>query len=99
MKKEEYRKWLDGRINSHAIKDRLSRIAKIESALKVDLDKEFATDGGKRVLDMLSYTRRDANNGKEAPEYIMFKEGVDVVKRLTDLRSAVKQYFKFLSEK
>lgn len=99
MKKEEYRQWLDGRINSHAIKDRLSRIKKIESVLSVDLDEEYAKDKGKKVLEMLSYTRTDAKNGKEAPSFIHFKEGVDAVKRLTDLRSAVKQYYKFLSEK
>ena len=95
MKKQEYRTWLEGTMKPASIKDRISRCARVEEALGVDLDEEFKKDGGKSVLSTLHYTIHDLRAGKEIPAGFHFKEGTNVNQRMTDMRSAAGRYFDF----
>lgn len=95
MKKEEFRSYLSGSIQKKPISDRLSRCAAVECALKIDLDEEYAKDRGVTVLSKITYGKRDVDAGVPLPKGFSFKEGCNVVQRMTDLRSAVKMYFSF----
>ena len=95
MKKEEYKNWLEGKLKAPSIKDRLSRCSKVEKSLGVDLDVEFERDGGEAVLKQLSYTIHDAKNHVPLPKGMSFSENANINQRMTDLRSAAKQYFVF----
>lgn len=64
-------------------------------ALKVDLDEEYRKDNGQAVIAKLSYNARDAKANLPVPQEFNFKEGCNVVQRLTDLRSSVNRYFDF----
>ena len=97
MKKEDFRRYLSTSIQRKPISDCLSRCTTVEYALKVDLDKEYAKDGGAEVLSKLSFSKRDVDAGVPLPKEFSFKEGCNVVQRMTDLRSAVKRYFSFCS--
>lgn len=98
MRRDEFRTWLSLKIKKKPASDCLSRCNTVEYALKVDLDAEFKRDGGKKVLEKLSYCRRDASAGIPAPAEFNFKEGANIVQRITDLRSAVNRYFAFCQE-
>ena len=63
--------------------------------LKVDLDEEYRKDNGQAVIAKLSYNARDAKANLPVPQEFNFKEGCNVVQRLTDLRSSVNRYFDF----
>ena len=95
MRKDEYGKYLENRLKPNSAKDRLSRCKSVEKALGVDLDEEYKKDGGTRVMEMLSYTIQDARDNKPLPAGLAFKPGANIIQRITDLRSAVKQYFAF----
>ncbi len=95
MRKQEYRQWLDGKIKPASIKDRISRCTSVESSLNIDLDDEYKKDEGKKVLAQLHYTINDLRMRKPLPGGFHFKDGVNVNQRMTDMRSAVVQYFAF----
>ena len=95
MKKEAYRTWLDGTIKTVCIKDRISRCARVEAALGVDLDEEYKKDKGKSVLELLHYTLNDWRTGTELPKCLKFKEGANTYQIMTDMRSAATRYFDF----
>ena len=97
MKKEMYRTWLAEKMKPASISDRLSRCACVEKALGVDLDIEYKKDKGNRILQLLHYSINDMRTGKKLPKGFHFKEGADVNRRMTDLRSAVGRYFDFCS--
>ena len=98
MRKEEFRLWLSKSLKKKPARDYVSRCSSVEYALKVDLDVEYEADGGKAVLDKLSYCRRDATAGVPAPAEFTFKEGANIVQRITDLRASVNKYFTFCAE-
>ena len=98
MRREEFRTWLAQTIKKKPVSDCISRCSTVEFALKTDLDNEYKTDGGKTVLDKLSYCRRDATAGNPPPKEFIFKEGANVVQRITDLRAAVNKYFTFCKD-
>ena len=95
MRKEDFRQWLDGKIKKKPISDCISRCTTVEYALKVDLDEEYRKDNGQAVIAKLSYNARDAKANLPVPQEFNFKEGCNVVQRLTDLRSSVNRYFDF----
>ena len=64
----------------------------------MDLDEEYKRDDGKHVLNKLSYCRRDATAGVPTPPEFTFREGANIVQRITDLRSAINRYFDFCKE-
>lgn len=99
MRKEAYAEWLTDKIKPKSIKDRISRCSAVEKALGIDLDKEYKRDGGAAVLKKLDYTLRDLHAGKQFPKEFTFKNADTVVQRMTDLRSATRQYFLFCGEK
>jgi len=98
MRKEDFRNWLSNRMNKKPASDCISRCTTVEYALKVDLDVEYKKDCGNAVLAKLSYCRRDATAGLSAPSEFSFKEGANVVQRITDLRAVVNRYFDFCRE-
>lgn len=75
--------------------DCISRCTTVEYALKVNLDEEYSRDNGQAVIAKLSYNARDAKANLPVPQEFNFKEGCNVVQRLTDLRSSVNRYFDF----
>ena len=96
MKTDEFRTWLQALpMNPKPMKDCISRCRKVESALSVDLDKEYRKDRGKAVIAALTYTPEDERNHKAAPESFKFKPDANVRFRFTDLRSATNKYFSF----
>ena len=95
MRREDYTKWLAGRLNPKSVKDRISRCKSVEVALGIDLDEEYKKDFGKSVIEHLRYSRADAVANKPFPQEFSFKEGANKIQRLIDLRSAVKNYFIF----
>lgn len=95
MRKDEYGKFLEGKLKPKSAKDRISRCRSVEKALSVDLDEEFKKDGGAYVMRMLNYSIQDERSNKPLPDGLSFKSGANVIQRITDLRSAVKQYFVF----
>ena len=98
MKKAEFRSWLSNHMKKKPASDCVSRCNSVELALNVDLDEEYKLDKGKSVLGKLSYCRRDATAGVPAPAEFHFREGANVVQRITDLRYAVNRYFAFCEE-
>ena len=99
MKRDEFREYLSTQIKKKPVSDCLSRCITVEYALKVDLDEQFAADKGEYVLSKLAYCKRDMDAGKPLPTEFSFKEGCNVVQRMTDLRSAVKRYFAYCDAK
>ena len=85
MRKEDFRQWLDGKIKKKPISDCISRCTTVE----------YRKDNGQAVIAKLSYNARDAKANLPVPQEFNFKEGCNVVQRLTDLRSSVNRYFDF----
>ena len=95
MQKENFRNWLAQKRTPRAVSDCISRCLRVEKALSVDLDDEYAKDGGRRVIESLSYGKREADIGVVFPNRFGFSEGCNQVQRYTDIRSATKKYFSF----
>lgn len=95
MKKEEFRIWLAPKRTKRAISDCISRCAKIEKSMSIDLDLEFEKDYGFNVMKTLSYGKKDMDQGVEFPGQFVFKDGANRIQRITDLRASAKQYFLF----
>ena len=95
MKKEEFRIWLAPKRTKRAISDCISRCSKIEKSMSIDLDLEFEKDLGLNVMKTLSYGKRDLDQGVEFPSQFVFKDGANLIQRITDLRASAKQYFLF----
>lgn len=98
MRKNEFRVWLEDKINKKSAGDCLSRCQKVEKSLNVDLEQEYQKDKGKTVLSAISYRTKDAKANVPLPKEFLFKEGSNSIQRMQNLRSAVKQYFAFCSE-
>lgn len=95
MRKEAFRQWLEGRIKKKPISNCLSRCTTVEYALKVNLDEEYKKEKGQAIIAKLSYNARDAKANLPVPQEFKFKEGWNVVQRLTGLLSSVKRYLDF----
>lgn len=95
MRREEYRIWLDGKISARPIADSVSRCLRIEKCLQLDLDDEYAKDGGKNIMNHLHYSIDDEKLNRPAPTGIDFEPGSNTREGLSSLRSAVKKYFEF----
>lgn len=98
MRIAEFKEWANGKVTDKAIKDGVSRCKKIEMSLKIDLDTEYAHDGGQSLLTKLAYSPSDERAGKPAPAGFEFTDTAKIRFRMTDLRSAAKRYFKFCQE-
>jgi len=98
MRKDEFRAWLSKSIKKKPAGDCISRCSTVEASLNVDLDEEFKKDGGNALLSQLSYNRKMANKNEPYPACFSFREGANVVQRMTDYRSATKKYFAFCEE-
>ena len=95
MRDDAYRNWLQGKISSRPISDSISRCRRIEESLRLDLDEEFAKDGGRSLVNLLEYSSEDENLNRPAPDGISFSPGSNIKNGMSSLRSAVKKYFEF----
>lgn len=69
---------------------------RVESALMIDLDSEYASNRGKTLIEKLSYSRQDERN-KIIPDCgIRFSEEANIYIGMHSLRASVKKYFDFL---
>lgn len=74
MKKQEYRAWLEGRMKPASIKDRLSRCARVEEALGVDLDEEYKKMAAKESCLCFTTPLTISALAKEFPEVFISKK-------------------------
>ncbi|WP_169788236.1 MULTISPECIES: hypothetical protein [Bacillota] len=95
MRDDAYRNWLQGKISSRPISDSISRCRRIEESLRLDLDEEFAKDGGRSLVNLLEYSSEDESLNRPAPDGISFSPGSNIKNGMSSLRSAVKKYFEF----
>lgn len=98
MRKEEFKKWLDGKIKDKPIRDCLCKCSRVERVLGADLDVAFAHDKGVNLMCQLQYTIDDERANKPYNPDFGFKEGSAIRFRFTDLRYAVNKYFTFCKE-
>lgn len=98
MKKEEqFRKWLKSVKNQNA-KSATNRISNCRNIEKhgYDLDKEYKNDKGKKLLKLLTYSRRDADNQVNPNHKIEFNG--DVYSGTATLKSSAVLYFEFCED-
>lgn len=97
MKEAGFRMWMIEKKNNNTIRTYIARCFRVEEALKVNLDDEFRFDGGKRVIQLLSYSRNDERN-KILPDCgLVFAKEANIYLGMHSLRASVKKYFEFLS--
>jgi len=82
-------------MSERPIDDALSRCARIEKSLNIDLDSEFNKDGGRAILACLEYTADDERIRKPAPVGIVFERGANIRNGMASLRNAARKYFEF----
>lgn len=89
---ENFREWLSRKYKSKkTIDNRISncnRIVEFEGSL----DKHFAKDGGKSLMERLTYSRRDSVPNHKIPFDGDYHTGTST------LKAAVKLYFEFMAE-
>lgn len=98
MKKEEFSCWMESRLKKNSARDCVSRCMRVEKSLEVDLDNEYKKDGGAALLYMLSTKNVSKEDLNEVSKKFGFKEGSNTKYRLSDMKSAVNRYFKYLQQ-
>jgi len=98
MQEDRYRKWLKNKIENKPISDYISRCARVELSLHLDLDAEYRKDKGKDILYRLSYSKQDERENAIPKCNIKFENGASIYNGLSSLRTAVKKYFDFCNE-
>ena len=100
MQEYKFQYWLENTgISKRPISDALSRCRRIENGFGIDLDAEYKKDGGRSIIDLLTYTTEDAKNNRPAPKGIDFSGGANIKNGMASLRSAAKKYFEFCASK
>lgn len=101
MRKDEFINWMQtyGGMRGQPVGDAVSRCKRIEDSLRLDLDAEYQKDGGRSVIDTLTYTSADEAHGRPAPDGLELAPGANVRNALASLKSAVKKYFEFCTER
>ena len=96
MRFNEFKEWLENqsKMSSRLISDCLSRNKRIVDYLDYNLDFEYESDRGIRLITLLTYTKEDKRNNLPSPIPI----NGDYFERLASLKSAVKKYFNFCKE-
>ena len=97
MREDEFRKWMEaqGAMQKRPIGDAVSRCRRIEAELQVNLAREFEEDGGRTLLDTLTYTREDEAQGRPAPGGLRIASGANIYNAVSSVRSAARKYFEF----
>lgn len=94
MQENQFKKWLESKgHNSRVVSSVLSRCGKIESELKLELDKEFITDQGTSLLEKLKYSADDERHSRPAPRGLIVNGCIRKI--LASLKSAAKSYMDF----
>lgn len=90
MRYEEFRTWLFAFIKPAPVNDAASRCRRVEKCYGIDLDEEYAKDGGRGLLSLL-----DAPGALDA----LGLTGTKTAKAgLSSIKSAVNRYFEFCEE-
>ena len=69
MKYDEFKIWLETRMDARSIASRLSNCRRLET-FKHDLDQQFAKDKGRSLIELLEYSAEDERSGREAKHCI-----------------------------
>lgn len=101
MRDEQFRTWLEHctQLQQRPIADVISRCKRIERIPGVNLDDEYLRDGGRALIDLLSYSAEDKRLFKSAPEGLSFSKGADLKSGLSSLRNAASHYFDFCKQR
>lgn len=97
-RKEEFKKWLEQNIKKNAASDCASRCNRVEKTLNVNLDKEYNKDCGESLLNKLSIRNKNEKTIADLSKKFGFTSEKATRTGVSDLKSAVKRYMKFLSE-
>ena len=98
MRSEQFKDWL---INSNRLSskkstsDAPSRCNRIEKIPGIDLDAEYARDGGFRLIEMLTYTAADEREHRSVPTELEFSPASNLRNGMASLKNAAKLYFEF----
>ena len=100
MKEEQFREWLESDKNQSirskgTIASRISNCRKIEKH-NYDLDEEYKNDKGKKLLELLTYSKKDADNQVKPNHQIKFNG--DFYDGTVNLKKSAKLYFKFCED-
>ena len=97
MKSDQFKAWLieSNRLTSRPIADALSRCKRIEKIPEIDLDAEYARDGGKTLIERLTYTADDARTCKPVPVELGFSATANLRTGMASLKNAAILYFEF----
>lgn len=95
MKYDEFKIWLETRMDARSIASRLSNCRRLET-FKHDLDQQFAKDKGRSLIELLEYSAEDERSGREAKHCIPI-EG-KIRKGTATLKAAANLYFKFAED-
>lgn len=95
INERNFKIWLEKQKNYHTARTYTARCMRIEAEMEVDLDKEYAQDGGRRFLNKLKYSREEQRQGKQPDCGLHFRENVDIYTGLNSLRVSLKKYFEF----
>ena len=97
MREQEFRAWMMhmGTMQNRPIGDAISRCKRVCQALDIDLDEEFAKDGGISLLNELKYTSEDAKTNRPVDARFCFSQGANLKNGMASLKAAVKKYIEF----
>ena len=100
MREDAFISWMrsQGTMGVRPMCDAVSRCKRICKGLNIDLDAEYAKDGGRSVIARLEYSAQDARAGKEIPGGLDFAPGVNLKNGMASLKSAAKKYFAFCDD-
>lgn len=98
MRETDFSSWLKTKVTTAVIGNSISRCQRVENNLQIDLDDEFFKDGGKSLLEKLTYNAEDQAHGRPLKCNISFDAGANLRNGMGSLKSAVNNYFKFCRE-
>ena len=100
MREDAFRSWMAsrGNIGLRPMGDAISRCKRVHKGLGINLDEEYAKDGGRSLIELLNYTEEDVLLNHPAPAGINFKPGANIKNGMASLKSAVNKYFEFCTE-
>lgn len=100
MREDAFRAWMasKGNIGLRPMGDAISRCKRVYKGLGINLDEEYAKDGGRSLIELLDYTTEDARLNHPTPAGISFKPGTNIKSSMASLKAAVNKYFEFCTE-
>ena len=100
MRYEQFRSWMEkkGNLEANPISNALSRCRRLEKVPGINLDVEYARDGGKYVIEMLTYSTKDERACKSVPVELEFSPTANLRNGMASLKNAAKLYIEFCRE-